>query len=210
MTTSLIITNRSNGNILIECLYNNFYNLSYDSKNSIINTYNIKTNIEMGRVTEVFLDDFSVYISNSSMTSNLPVGTYCDSDLVCSSGYCLRYKCSYKTETMLCNSGSQCLSNSCLNSHCTKESLMQGIDQSKSELWGNDIATNNFIALLFIIFISVMVSVKSHFLIGVGTFIVLSIFFTIIGWLSPFLLIGGLVLVLGSIAILLFMGNSSN
>jgi hypothetical protein len=207
--TSLEIINSSNGETLINCIDQNFINLSYNGIAKDINKFSLYSQNEQGRTYGVFIDNFKVEIANSSITSNLPVGTYCDSDTVCLTGFCLRYKCSYKTETQECTSSSQCLSGSCLNFHCTKESLFQGIDQSKSELWGNDTATNNFIALLFIIFITVLVSVKSHFLVGVGTFIVLSIFFTVIGWLSPFLLIGGLILILGSIAMLMFFGSNN-
>ena len=118
-------------------------------------------------------------------------GSHCESDADCKGGL----KCEYGICTLLtfgyeCTSDSDCLSGECLNGYCTKASFFDKISASKGQQFGDDTNSNNFISLFFIIGISGFLMYYGNIIAGVFALYILSIFFVIVNWLSPFILIG--------------------
>lgn len=123
----------------------------------------------------------------------------CDCQL-CEYGYCSLRSGSFNCIINGTSRDDCCLSGECSDlGYCTKETLWQGLDASKDQQFGNDTMTNNFISLFFIIAISGFLMFHGNIIGGVFGLYILSIFFAIIGWLSPFILMG--MIVTGLIAI---------
>jgi len=113
---------------------------------------------------------------------------------------------------MDCSENIECLSGACLNDKCKKASLSQNVEASKDEMFGDDSDTNNMIALTFMIVIAGGIAIGIHSIMGavVGAlvFVVLGIFFTIIGWLSVFILFGiFIVIIISGVFMLLLSGG---
>jgi len=125
-------------------------------------------------------------------------GSGCSVNSDCESGKCQGGFCVLKSDGEPCISNSQCISGECTNDKCAKTPLWDKIDYLKDESYGDDSNSNNLIAILLMCFISglLVVSVAQHGggifagVIGVLSFVTLAIFFTIVGWLSPFILLG--------------------
>jgi hypothetical protein len=137
------------------------------------------------------------------------IGEPCNNDGECISGNCEYSFCAYKGGAEDCLRNDQCLSNKCINSKCTKPSYWQSVDASKTQQFGNDSHSNNFVSLFLIIGITgILGYYTKSLLVSGGTLYGLSIFFTIVGWLSPFILLGfiiaGLVFV-----VFMFIGKGS-
>ena len=133
------------------------------------------------------------------------VNSPCNSASECNSGKCLNGFCSLKVASEVCSANAECLSGSCVNTMCTKPSIWQLVDGSKTEQFGDDSNSNNFISLFLMLFImGVMIFVGRNAIAvfaGIIVFIVLGFFFTIVGWLSPFIL---LAMILGLLIIFIF------
>lgn len=121
------------------------------------------------------------------------VGEPCEDNSDCQTLFCRSGYCAKKTGGMGCSVNSGCLSNNCVRGSCTRASTWQTIDQTKTELSGNDTQTNNLIALL--IMLGVLVALiyfthghKSGIIAGTVLFNVLGLFFTIVGWLSAWII----------------------
>jgi len=149
-------------------------------------------------------EDFYSLIDNIILTSTestiFSVGEPCASNDECITDKCQNGICVYKLFKESCINNIECLSESCVNGGCLKASTWERIDASKDEQFGNDSATNNFIALFIMCGICGFIiwwgrSIMAVIL-AIGLFIVMSIFFAIVGWLSPFILLGLIVMVL--------------
>lgn len=119
------------------------------------------------------------------------VGSPCETDDDCDANL----KCEYGVCTLLtggaeCSSNAECLSGSCVNGKCVKASWWDSLEASKNQQFGDDTNTNNFLALFFIIAIAGFLGYYGNIWAGVGAFYILGIFFTIVGWLSIFILFG--------------------
>ena len=53
-----------------------------------------------------------------------------------------------------CNESFECISGECTNNKCAKASTMEMIDTSKSQFFGDDTDTNNFLALTIMIVVA--------------------------------------------------------
>jgi hypothetical protein len=123
---------------------------------------------------------------------------YCTSDSDCVSGFCSGGKCSPKNGGSSCSQNLECLSNLCNNGVCSDASFWTSIDATKTSFFGNDEATNDFISLLisFVVFVAIFGAaiylnmMGAGLVIGGAAFMALSIFFTIVSWLSPFIIFG--------------------
>ena len=129
------------------------------------------------------------------------MGSPCESNDECRSGKCQNGFCVLKLGREDCDFDIECLSGKCLNGKCTKPSAIQLLDASKTDQFGDDPKSNNFISLFIMVGISLTIILAG----GVGGlavigsilfFIVSGFFFALIGWLSPFILIGMVVSVL--------------
>lgn len=220
---------------ICECNIDNYYNnthrisLSYDRQNLFI-TLTIDgngtncTNIPVVSNTYVNgiwfaenapstsyyfynFDNIQVDISdtNISGTAYAP----CDVNTDCLSGKCEYSQCVLKLANEDCTGDSQCISSLCINGRCKKASLGQMVQESKTEQFGDDSATNNFISFILMVGLAgavlLMGGVSSlGILLSIVVFVVSGFFFGIIGWLSPFILIG-LVVAMLIVMVLVFM-----
>lgn len=155
-------------------------------------------------------DNYERYLTELEFTADEPTifgeGIVCSDDSECISDYCLRGVCAFKPYKMACSDSYECLSSSCVNGFCTQAGLVTKMDSAKNEWFGSDSGTSNLIALIIILFFSVLIGIANIFLGFIGL-IVLSMFFTIIGWLNPFLLIGFFVFTIASIMLLVILGK---
>ena len=150
--------------------------------------------------------------------SEFDTGSYCDNASQCISGYCFRNVCSLKGYNEGCSSDSECVSEECINDHCTKPSIWDSMDASKNEQFGDDSDSNNFLALFIMTFIAIFFIVagakadhiKAGLVGGIATFFILGLFFTIVGWLSPFITIGMIIIMLVLIIFGFMIGGSSD
>lgn len=125
----------------------------------------------------------------------------CEFGLNCEYGFCARSGASYE-----CDDDSDCISDECLQGVCTQASYWDRVDYSKTSIYGDDSNTNNFIAITIMIVTALGIIVYSRSIMGIvaglGAFLVFAVFFAIVGWLSPFILMG--VILVGLLAIVLF------
>ena len=157
-----------------------------------------------------------VIYSNSTLTQvvgSLSTGVPCEEDSDCATGNCEYGICSKKGGLENCDIDGDCISGICLNGKCTKPSIWAGIDASKDQLLGDDDSTNNFISLFFIFGLCALFVVKggkSGVLPAVGVFFFGSIFFAIVGWLSPFIMIGNLIAGLVMFVVIMMLRGPSS
>lgn len=121
--------------------------------------------------------------------------TPCETNSDCDSGLCEYHICVLKTANMECISDSECLSGDCLSGFCTKADIWSKIEASKNQQFGDTSDSNNFVALFLIIGIPLVIIIAglgsiASIIVAGFTFIGLAVFFTIVGWLSPFILLG--------------------
>ncbi len=108
-----------------------------------------------------------------------------------------------------CTSNSQRLSRTCTNGICADADLFTMLIASKNEQFGDSANTNNLISMIFMIAIPLLIIIKvpslGGALAGSMLYFGLAVFFTIIGMLSPFILVvsifGGMVAVVLAVVI---------
>jgi len=142
-------------------------------------------------------------------------GDPCFSNDDCKSGLCEYGFCVLKGSGVECNFDYQCLSGECKNNICTKPSYWARISASKTQQFGEDDNTNNFISLFFMILIPAFIiyhgnGSKGSISVGMGVFFMLAIFFAVVGWLSLFLMFGLFFIVLIMAVILLVLSGGSD
>jgi len=135
-------------------------------------------------------------------------GSHCESDEDCEGGL----KCEYGVCTLLtfgyeCTEDSDCLSGDCLNGYCTKASWWEKLDASRKQQFGDSENTLNFIALFFMLGVAGFLGYYGNVWMGVGSLYVTGIFFTIVGWLSVFILFGLILTGIIAIVFKLTMGS---
>lgn len=128
-----------------------------------------------------------------AVTENL-TGDPCETNSNCKLGVCELGYCKLAVGRQYCDQQADCLSGVCRNNLCTKAGLWRTVDDGKTQNFGDDNDTNNFLAITLMLIISGMIIAGTRSFTGVlissGAFIVLAIFFTIVGWLSAFILLG--------------------
>lgn len=146
-------------------------------------------------------------------------GSPCDENSDCASGFCSLGVCHLKYGGNSCTTSSECLTGNCLNGRCTKQSLLERLTTLKEDYFGKDQGSSDIISIIIILILTVGVGVffaiivkdaKPVAAICLAVFIILLILFTSIKWLSPFFLIGLIILAL-ILFIFVFMakGDSS-
>jgi hypothetical protein len=149
--------------------------------------------------------------ADCSVTANTlnATGNFCTSDADCYTGNCEYNICELGNFKDECLYDNQCLSGDCNNNKCSKPSYWTRIDAEKTKQYGDDTATNNFIALFFILGIAGLFIVygdRGSKYLSIPAFFITVIFFTVIGWLSPFLMFGFIVAGLVVTALIFIMG----
>jgi hypothetical protein len=153
------------------------------------------------------------FTDNATVTGLLNLGEYCGhNNAICVSGSCQYGYCALKGARNPCVINDECLSGVCSNGACTQAGIWQQVNYAKDQQLGTDTDSNNFIAMFLMIGIAVMCIVGSRgsmmgVAVGGGLFFVMGVFFTIVGWLSPFILVGMLFVGLALIVLLWIMNG---
>lgn len=147
----------------------------------------------MANSTEAYaLEIDNVYVDMSSAGNE--TGSVCNEDSDCEVGSCSYGICRPAGNGEDCDESEDCISGECSNNKCTPATLFQNLNAMKNEQVGDDPQSANLIALLFMIGVPVGLIFAGRSAIAVaGGMVVyfgLAFFFTFIGWLSPFILIG--------------------
>lgn len=146
----------------------------------------------------------NVYVDMSGAGNE--TGDTCNEDADCEVGVCQYGICRPGGRGEYCDESEDCISGICSNNVCTAGTLFQNLNAMKNEQVGEDSQSANLIALFFMIGVPVAVifAGRSMFAVagGMVLYFGLAFFFTFIGWLSPFILVGSIFMGL----ILLVMG----
>lgn len=133
------------------------------------------------------------------------LGEKCDIDANCFTNYCdFLHACAKKGFGAGCVANYECMSNKCAAGACTKPTLWQTIDTAKTDAAGSDANSNNLIAFVISLALGIVVLGAAAYigagafsaLAGGGVFFIALFFFAIVGWLSPFILIGAIVVLI--------------
>lgn len=153
------------------------------------------------------LDDYLIYsglIPNAQVQPNLTgipylqVGERCQDNWECFTSFCnYLSQCAKKSFGAGCNSSIECVSGKCAGNKCTKASLWQNIDATKQEATPKDTNSDNMISLVICLVLALAVTAGMAYmgggiysLLGGGVmFFIGLVFFTMVGWLSPFILV---------------------
>lgn len=128
----------------------------------------------------------------------------------CASGYAEYGKCSLKPGGYSCVASSECLSSECVNSKCNSPGAWSSLDNFVKLSFGSDTTSLTFISIAIILILMggiIFISKGSiaGIIAGTGVMIMAMIFFTIVGWLPVFFLLGLILLIVISIALLLVL-----
>lgn len=200
-----------NGTTLFSCIDKTITTTS----NMTFNAFTLRYNFNAYEDSQKFIDNFLIEYISSNYTY-VGEGFPCSIDNDCLSGFCQFSQCKLKTSMMSCSQSSQCVSGQCINSKCTMQSLGQGIVASKNEWFGNDSITNNLIAIIILIMVTLVCansigkySQNGIFtgIMSIGIFFICGIFLTILGWLSVFFLLALFVMILLIVMTVIFLGS---
>ena len=182
----------------------------------------------------VYLDDIYIFRGTSREINNentyliqlftgedfelvvvLDSGEFCNSDAECQTGLCEYHYCTLQKERGICTFDEQCLSGECSKNVCTKAGIWDSIEASKTQQYGNDDKSNNFVSLVFMLGIPMVILIGGGaslvaVILSLGAFIVLGFFFALVGWLSPFILLGIIILVLFALVLLFLLKGGSD
>jgi hypothetical protein len=146
-------------------------------------------------------------------------GSPCETDADCDSGKCQDGFCTLNMGGEECTKDSDCISGICQNGICTKETYWQLVEQARKDTYGDDDNTKNFISLFIIMggAIAVIMGVVIGFgSLGAGFILAIiwvygtAFFFTIVGWLSVFILLGLIIVALLIVVLLIMIGSGGN
>ena len=163
---------------------------------------------------EMIFDNFYMYSDLSTPAGSYPVGTFVGlgNGEMCLTGYIEYGRCALLPGGHTCSLSVDCISRSCQAGYCTQPTIIQNLEQSRNQQFGDTAAASDFVCLFLILGGAIGILVLGGFNVltgGVAMAYILftSIFFIIIGWLSLFFLFGViLLLVIG--AVLLILLNS--
>jgi hypothetical protein len=139
------------------------------------------------------------------------VGAPCNTGEDCNTGLCEYGSCALKPHRADCTQDSDCLSGQCIDSMCSKPSLSDGLDQAVKQQFGGDTNSLLIVSLIIIIGITITIIIAGNgtapaLFGGLSAFFLLSIGFTIIGWLPVFILVGIILLLLVLVVFLFVIG----
>lgn len=120
---------------------------------------------------------------------------------LCASGKCSYGKCALLLNNEPCTTDVYCLSGSCNNGFCSNPGQWALINAGTKELFGGNSNDFLFVAIFVLIIIGGGIIIASGgniwgIVLAGGFFFVGLMFFVVVGWVSPFFLIGGIILAL--------------
>jgi len=171
--------------------------------NSFIYTINLTITNDIGQA-DTMHQNITIGNNTQRCAFGSDVGEGCDTGGDCNTGKCKAGFCVSLLGNEPCSYNRQCLSKVCSNGKCTKADTWTRIDTAKGEELGDSPNTNNFLALTIIILVGGLLIGGSltagggiwGVAIGGIAMIGLAIFFTLVGWLSPFILLGMFIVLL--------------
>lgn len=136
----------------------------------------------------------------------------CDTNDDCNSGVCSYGFCGLRMGGDDCTSNSQCLSNRCIADKCTKAGVWAGINMAKTDNFGNDESTNNFISGAVMVTLALAPILAGGgsiigLLVGGILFIASALFFTLVGWLSGWILLIMIIVLLIAFFMIVMLGG---
>jgi hypothetical protein len=148
----------------------------------------------------IYVDNV-LLVWNGANTSLADTGEPCTDGIQCASGYCEYGSCVLKQRGYPCTSSTQCASGDCKNGLCTHPTLSKNLNLAIKENFGYDPMTLNLISVFLMTGVPGVIVIMSGggalgILLSIGIFIVEGFLFTVMGWLSPFILIGVIVFAL--------------
>jgi hypothetical protein len=157
------------------------------------------------------IDDYTIYsgldinaepITQVEGVPFLNIGERCAANWNCFTGFCnFLSECDKKSFGATCSGNFECVSGKCAGGFCTKASLWQNVDAIKTNAGGSDTNSNNMIALIVALVLGIALAGGLAYM-GAGivaimgggaVFFIALVFFTIVGWLSPFILIAAII-----------------
>jgi hypothetical protein len=169
--------------------------------------------------TDVF--GFNVFdYEETSQDSNSTLGNStlydidypCSSNSDCISGLCTSSKCSCLGGGKVPYDSSQCCTHEVFAGKCTEPTLEQFLTKSKNDLVGDDTGSSNIICIVIIILVGlgIITASKAQVFGNVAAafaMFALAILFTSIGWMSVFLLLGFILVILAAIVLFVVLGQ---
>jgi hypothetical protein len=134
---------------------------------------------------------------------------FCSDDSECLSQYCYIGKCTGMAGGASCTKDENCLSGECKNGLCSNPGLWKIIDTKAKSLAGDSEADLTLVSIFIILLVfglAVYVAKGAAwgFAAGGAIGLILMFFFTFSGWMSPFVFIAAIMLLLGGIFYMLF------
>jgi hypothetical protein len=128
-------------------------------------------------------------------TSLADTGEPCQTDDDCASGKCEYGSCVLKQQGVPCIYSTECASGDCHNGLCTKPSLSQNLDNAMNDNFGDDAMSKNIVSIVLMVGIPAVVAIASGgasiaILLALALFVGEGFLFTLMGWLSPFIVLG--------------------
>jgi hypothetical protein len=167
-----------------------------NEKINYIRISNVLDNLE---TASFYLDNFLICSSSGIILGEL--GSPCENNEDCLTGKCEYKQCVKKQGSEECTDNSQCVSNQCIGGLCKKPSLSENMEESKTELFGSDQASSNWVSIILMVGSAIAVvsgtgGTSIGILIALGVIYLEGFFFAYIGWLSVFILLALVVVAL--------------
>lgn len=152
-------------------------------------------------------------------TSGIPykqINEPCSAAWECYTGNCHLGQCQKKGYKVTCLNNFECISNKCIGGQCAKPSLSEGLDAGKDYVVGDDMASSTILSIVIslitagavvILGASVGIGGTIAFIGGGAIFSIMLVVFTIMGWLSPFVLIAYFILLAVIMFLIFFKGG---
>lgn len=162
----------------------------------------------------LYIDNIGIFSTSVAPITVFPVNSFCNNNTECETDNCNLGVCEFKSNRQDCSENSECLSEICSNSKCTKPSLVNNINNVVGQYVGTDDNSLNLFALLIIILVSgafvgggfAFGSGTAGGFLGAGSFMMLSLLFSTIGWLSSYIAFGLVFVMLVVMIVMIVLG----
>ena len=150
-------------------------------------------------------------------TQGVGLNYKCTANENCSVGLCKYGYCRLADQNEFCDANGDCISGSCnaALAVCVPSTLWQKVNAGKNEQFGDDVNSNNLLSIAIIMVLSVAVGMAVGkygggmvaILLSILVFFVGSLFFAIVAWLSWFIVLIELILLIASVVVMVLLGS---